>query len=161
MYGGVEICVQNVVVTQVTLPDDMVQVSVESAYKRNLERYGNVYQTSPTRLQSDFTGQSSGSLDQNLIEMQILLSSVDEDTMGPQPGSIHVYSGSAFIYICLCPETLSQVEFKINGMIGLRELITQTAAWLLLAVFSKADSKNWEQKQSRGSRQLVERERLS
>lgn len=67
--------------------------------------------------------QSSGSSDQNLIETHILLSGGNEDPMGTWPGSISKYSGRAFIFIYLCPETLSEVEFKINGMIGLRELL--------------------------------------
>lgn len=73
----------------------------------------------------------------------------NENTTGPQPASIHVYSSGEFVYIFLCLETLLEVEFKINGTTSLRELRSQTAAWLLLAVFSKVDGNNCEPRQSK------------
>lgn len=68
--------------------------------------------------------------------------------MGTRPGSIHTFSHWGSIYTFMCPETLLEVEFKINGKTGLRELSSQTVAWLLPATFSKVD--NCEQKQNKG-----------
>jgi hypothetical protein len=52
---------------------------------------------------------------------------------------------------CSCPKTLSEAEFKSNGLINLveeisREYSIQTMAWLLLMAFSQVYSENWEQK---------------
>lgn len=70
--------------------------------------------------------------------------------MGTGSDSIYRDSGRRVIYICLCPETVSEVEFKINGLVGPKEHIIQIAALLFLAVFSKTDSKHCEQKQRGG-----------
>lgn len=64
------------------------------------------------------------------------------------PGGIHVYSSREFIYIFLCPETLLHPEFETNGWLAPRKLSSH--AWLLLAMFSKVDGNNCEQKQSKG-----------
>lgn len=42
-----------------------------------------------------------------------------------------------------------EVEFKINGKTGQRELSSQTVAWWLPATFSKVDGDNCKQKQSK------------
>jgi hypothetical protein len=52
----------------------------------------------------------------------------------------------------LCPETLSDAEFKSNGLINLAEEISikhsiQTVVQTLLAAFIQVYRKNWEQQQ--------------
>lgn len=61
----------------------------------------------------------------------------------------HVFSLGVY-FTLMCPETLLEVEFGINGKTGLRELSGQTVAWLLPAAFSKVDGDNCEQKRSKG-----------
>lgn len=42
----------------------------------------------------------------------------------------------------LCPEILSEAEFRSNGLIN----GTQMPLWLLVATLSQVNSKNWEEK---------------